>query len=572
MPIQTAPRTTTAALILLALLLPAVSVQAQRWKTVTVTVAPSSVTLSTGGVQQFTYATTGTNKTPVWSATGGTITTSGFYTAGTIAGSFVVTATLPANVRSTASVTITAPPPPPPPPPTDTTAPSVPANLIVSIVTQTSVDVRWDPSSDNVGVVGYGVSLNGTRVDTVTVTTAAFASLVCGTSYAIAVDAVDAAGNRSAQATTNAWTLPCDTPPPSGCPCSIWANSQTPVGPAANDPIAVELGTRFRSDSAGYISAIRFYKSSQNIGPFVGNLWTASGTKLGTVTFSNVTASGWQEAALPSAVAIAANTSYLVSYHTDSGYYSGDNGYFATTGVDNGPLHALRDGLAGANGIYKYGTSGFPTQTWNSSNYWVDVVFTPSAPPPPPPPDTTPPSVPTNLAASSISQTAFTLTWSASTDTGGSGVAKYDVWKANALAQTVTTLSASFSGLTCDTPYAMDVDAVDVAGNTSGKASLTVQTAACVVATPTTLIFTPSADYATNVTSCAVELRLGGDAVTVTPVAMRNLGKPAVVNGEISSDISTLVDPLPAGSYYAVVVSIGPGGSTPSQPSAVFTK
>jgi hypothetical protein len=37
-------------------------------------------------------------------------------------------------------------------------------------------------------------------------------------------------------------------------------------------------------------------------------------------------------------------------------------------------------------------------------------------------------------------------------------------------------------------------------------------------------------------------------------------------------DISTLVDPLPAGSYNAVVVSTGPGGSTPSSPSPVFSK
>jgi hypothetical protein len=37
-------------------------------------------------------------------------------------------------------------------------------------------------------------------------------------------------------------------------------------------------------------------------------------------------------------------------------------------------------------------------------------------------------------------------------------------------------------------------------------------------------------------------------------------------------DISTLVNPLSAGSYYAVVVTTGPGGSTPSGPSATFTR
>jgi regulation of enolase protein 1 (concanavalin A-like superfamily) len=89
---------------------------------------------------------------------------------------------------------------------------------------------------------------------------------------------------------------------------------------------------------------------------------------------------------------------------------------------------------------------------------------------------------------------------------------------------------------------------------------------------PATLVFVPGADYATNATSCLVELRRAADPTTAQPVATRSLGKPAVVAGEISVDISTLVNPLPAGSYYAIVVTIGPGGSTPSQPSSAFSQ
>jgi hypothetical protein len=68
---------------------------------------------------------------------------------------------------------------------------------------------------------------------------------------------------------------------------------------------------------------------------------------------------------------------------------------------------------------------------------------------------------------------------------------------------------------------------------------------------------------------CTVELRRASDGATV---ATNNLGKPAVVGGEISVDITTLVNPLPSGSYYAVVIAIGPGGSTPGTPSPVFVK
>ena len=73
---------------------------------------------------------------------------------------------------------------------------------------------------------------------------------------------------------------------------------------------------------------------------------------------------------------ITANTTYVASYFDPQGHYSADNNYFATAGVDNAPLHALANGVDGANGVYHYGTTiAFPTSTYQSSNYWVDVVF-----------------------------------------------------------------------------------------------------------------------------------------------------------------------------------------------------
>src|SRR5262249_7412602 len=119
----------------------------------------------------------------------------------------------------------------------------------------------------------------------------------------------------------------------------------------------------------------------------VGNLWTTSGTSLGTVTFSGETASGWQQATFATPIAIAANTVYVASYYAPVGHYSADSGYFNAT-FDNAPLHALATGTS-PNAVYKYGTSSaFPDQTWNASNYWVDVVFTDSLTP-----DTTPPTI-----------------------------------------------------------------------------------------------------------------------------------------------------------------------------------
>ena len=181
---------------------------------------------------------------------------------------------------------------------------------------------------------------------------------------------------------------------------SLWSNAVTPANIGWSDPSAVELGVKFQSSVNGYITALRFYKSPSNTGTHVGNLWTSTGTLLASVTFTNETASGWQQMALSSPVAITASTTYVASYHTNVGYYSVNAAYFASSGFANPPLTALGNSQS-ANGVYRYGsTSGFPNQSYNSCNYWVDVVFTTSLTA-----DTTPPVV----TAFTIPATATTL-------------------------------------------------------------------------------------------------------------------------------------------------------------------
>ncbi len=162
---------------------------------------------------------------------------------------------------------------------------------------------------------------------------------------------------------------------------SLW---QPPVVPGLVDGGAdspVQVGVKFRSDVAGSITGIRFYKSAANSGTHVGSLWTSTGTRLASATFTGETASGWQQVNFATPVTIAANTIYIASYHTTVGHYGADVNYFALAGVDNPPLRAPASGASGGNGVYRYGTSSvFPDLTWNAANYWVDVVFVPTAP------------------------------------------------------------------------------------------------------------------------------------------------------------------------------------------------
>lgn len=131
---------------------------------------------------------------------------------------------------------------------------------------------------------------------------------------------------------------------------------------------------KFQANQNGFITGIRFYKGPQNTGAHTGKLWTSTGTLLASVTFTGETASGWQQKTFASPVAITANTTYIVSYHTN-GFYSVNESYF-TTARTNGPLTALQNTAANPNGVFIYGAGGFPDDTWLASNYWVDVIFT----------------------------------------------------------------------------------------------------------------------------------------------------------------------------------------------------
>ena len=90
-------------------------------------------------------------------------------------------------------------------------------------------------------------------------------------------------------------------------------------------------------------------------------------------------------------------------------------------------------------------------------------------------PDTTPPSAPGTPTASGVTANNAALAWTASTDTGGSGLAGYNVYREQGttdplLAQS-TTNSATLTGLSPSTSYEVYVRARDGAGNLSAPSA-----------------------------------------------------------------------------------------------------
>ncbi|GGO65584.1 DUF4082 domain-containing protein [Nonomuraea cavernae] len=185
--------------------------------------------------------------------------------------------------------------------------------------------------------------------------------------------AVDDIGNIQGTPTQRTVTVARDCPP-----CTLWPDTTVPATVSTSDDRSVELGVKFRATSPGFIRGVRFYKGALNTGTHTGSLWSTSGQLLATATFTNETASGWQQVNFSTPVAVTAGTTYIASYFTPTGHFAVNRAYF-TAPYENGPLIAPADAASGGNGVYLYSaTSAFPANTFNASNYWVDPVFVPS--------------------------------------------------------------------------------------------------------------------------------------------------------------------------------------------------
>src|SRR5207247_6282129 len=172
----------------------------------------------------------------------------------------------------------------------------------------------------------------------------------------------------------------------------------------------VVLGVVFRSDASGYVTGIRFYKASTNTGTHIGTLWSSTGTALASATFTGETASGWQQVSFATPVAVTAGTTYVASYLAPAGHYSFTANAFGAA-VDNPPLHALANSTT-PNGLYLYSsTNAFPTNSFNATNYFVDVTFNQTV-------QSTAPGAPNNVTATPANASA-TVSWAAPASGGG---------------------------------------------------------------------------------------------------------------------------------------------------------
>lgn len=183
------------------------------------------------------------------------------------------------------------------------------------------------------------------------------------------------------------------------CPCVLFVG-ENPAVASSTDTSAIEVGVRFKPQDDGYITGVTFFKGPENTGQHTGSLWSPSGTRLATGTFTGETESGWQTLQFPTPVAVSAGTGYIASYHAPNGGYATTAQYFWGRDAIGYPLIAAQTSASAPNGLFATGTSRFPTSTFKGANYWVSPVFDTSIPADIAPPQVI--SVSPRSAASSI--------------------------------------------------------------------------------------------------------------------------------------------------------------------------
>jgi chitodextrinase len=327
----------------------------------------------------------------------------------------------------------------------DTSAPSVPTLLRVATASPTSVSLTWKASRDNVRVAAYGVYRGSTLVATTKNTSAKVVNLLCGTSYTFAVNARDVAGNTSAKATLVTSTAPC--PALTTTSTAAGSSVQTAPPPTALAAVAA-VATAGSAPSAG--------AAAPAAAPADSTAPTAPGSPVVTSATTSQIAISWT--ASTDNVGVTGYRTYLdgvaVGTPTATSY--------TFTGLTCGTSHRL--------GVDARDLAG------NASSQSSVVASTPACG------DTSAPSMPSGLGATSISQTGFTFTWSASTD--NVAVAGYNVYRNGSLLGPTGGTAYAMSGLSCGTSYTLGVEARDTSGNISARATKSVSTTACSTTPP----------------------------------------------------------------------------------------
>lgn len=367
----------------------------------------------------------------------------------------------------------------------DNDPPTAPTALRADQIKEESAQLIWIPSTDNVGVVGYNVYLNGQKITTTTTAYYTLTGLKDGSQYVVTVKAIDAAGNESRESNKVTFSTSTD------------RDVEAPSVPSNLKVSDITLNTASltwnpSTDNVG-VTNYSIYISNVKVATTSIPSYGLTGLKAGTVYVVTVKASdaAGNESSSSSAISFKTrepsvtdttapsapqNLSYQnLKYNsvdltwtasTDDVGVAGYNIYVNNVKVASSVANNLQLQGLKAKTTYSVRVHAIDAAGNQSSGSNVITFTTPengSA-------DNEAPTVPVNLTVINVTPVSADLNWTASTD--NVGVAKYQIYLDNTLVGETNTTSSTLSGLAPSTTYNVHLIAVDAAGNQSGKSAV----------------------------------------------------------------------------------------------------
>ncbi len=398
----------------------------------------------------------------------------------------------------------------------DETTPTVPGNL-TAVPTETSIALSWTASTDNMGVAGYTIYLDGNSVETVTETNVTISSLLSATEYTLGVEAFDEAGNKSEKAEITVSTkTPADNIAPT-IPSNLVA---TPT------ETSIALSWTVSTDNMS-VAGYTVYLDGDLIETVSETSFTVKG--LSPDTNYNLAVEAFDEAGnksekaeidiptnpiidneAPTApinlVATPSATSIALSWtpSTDNVGVAGYTVYLEGDSIETVSETSFTVTELSPGTDYNLTVEAFDADGNKSEKAEIDIPTNPII-------DNEAPTVPINFVAVP-SETSIALSWTASTD--NEGVAGYTIYLDGDSIETVSETSFTVTELSPGTDYNLAVEAFDTAGNKSGKPEITVSTKTSADETAPTIPANLSAE--TSETSIMLSWSASTDNVAVT--------------------------------------------------------
>ncbi len=420
----------------------------------------------------------------------------------------------------------------------DTQSPTTPSNLVSSNITQSTVDLTWSASTDNIAVAGYRIYRNGTQIATTQNTNYNATALSSGVTYSFYVTAYDAAGNASSNSNTVSVTTQSGGGSGGGNASDLLI-SEYVEGSSYNKAIEIANFTGSSIDLSSY--SLR--KATNGSGSFSSILNLSGQLANGQVY---IVANNSASTAIISVANITENSVTTFNGNDAVGLFK--NGVLIDlVGNQSSSATFAQDVTLRRKSTITAPNSSYITSEWDTftidtfSNLGTHTIDTGTA-------DTTAPSIPSGLIASNTTQTSTDLAWSASTD--NVAVTGYDVYQGSTIIGTINSTSYTVNNLTANTSYNFYVRAFDEAGNFSNSSNAVSVTTLPEPSTNGDLIISEYVEGSSN--NKAIEIaNLSGATVDLSEYSLRK-----ATNGSGSfSSVLNLTGQLADGDVYVVANS-----------------